>query len=55
MTNVDAHPAATSSAAELRRMPRAANRAALTGNRAFMLADWGDQALKLTPENPVVA
>jgi hypothetical protein len=55
MTTVNAHPAATSSAAELWRMPRAANRTTLPGNAAFMLADWGDQAPEFTPENPVVA
>lgn len=55
MTTVNAHPAATSSAAELWRMPRAANRAPLPGNSAFMLANWGDQEPPLTPENPIVA
>ena len=36
-------------------MPRAANRAALPGNSAFMLDGWGDPAPVLAPDNPVAA
>jgi Xaa-Pro aminopeptidase len=54
MTTVDAHPAATQSAAELWRMPRAANRSRLGGNSEFMLGNWGDEAPVLSAENPVV-
>lgn len=55
MTNVDAHPAAPLADAPLWAMPRAANRAALPGNSAFMLSDWGEPAPVILPDNPVVA
>ena len=55
MTTVDAHPSVRPIEAPLWSMPRAANRAALPGNSSFMLADWGDAAAVLAPDNPVVA
>lgn len=55
MTTVDAHPSVRPIDAPLWAMPRAANRAPLPGNGAFMLADWDDAAPVLAPDNPVVA
>lgn len=55
MTITESHPTATPGATELWRMPRAANRAPLPGNSAFMLASWGEPEPVLSPENPVLA
>jgi Xaa-Pro aminopeptidase len=55
VTIADAHP--TAHAADVRSwaMPRAANRASLSGNGPFMLAGWGDAAPVLAADNPVIA
>jgi Xaa-Pro aminopeptidase len=55
VTTIDAHPASRPDEAPLWLMPRAANRAVLPGNSAFMLAGWGEPAPVLSPDNPVVA
>ena len=55
MTTVDSHAVVRPAEAPAWAMPRAANRATLPGNSAFMLDGWGDAAPVLAPDNPVSA
>jgi Xaa-Pro aminopeptidase len=55
MTTVGPHPVIRAPEAPAWAMPRAANRAALPGNSAFMLAGWGAAAPLLAQDIPVVA
>ncbi len=54
MNTIDMHGATDAVEAPLWDMPRAANRAPLPGNGAFMLAGWGDPPAVLPSDDPVV-